>query len=538
MDPLRSALAALAATLESDHTLAQTVAHIEREFAIALGADRVTIVLGTAARLTAPAAHEVAFPLVLDGRSAGTATFAFLEAPAEAETECARAVVAPLAAALAWRSHATERDRLFELVRTDALTGLANRMSFDERLDSVWRSAGSRGTTLTLALLDIDYFKIFNDMHGHVGGDECLRSVAALLATEARRENGFVARYGGEEFALIAEGLDSARAVASVARILGAFEERPIAHDGSTLGRVSMSAGVATGMPPEWAAIADFVREADRSLYRAKALGRNRICAGTYASTGPVASRSTRSIAGPPAFDDATVGREADLTRLIAALRQARMISLVGPSGVGKSRLACLAGVAAEQFVTDGVAYVDFSLLAADSDPIGALASSLDVAHESNDAREGLRNAVRERNMLIVLDNVAEAAARRIAHLCDDLLGAAPALSILATSRAALGCVEERTFVVAPLAAESAVELLRVRSGSTENTALRSIARALGGDPKALEDMGRLLAAQRSEAPDFDADPGDDGASGASTEKRRRFFYRLDGRDSIEAPTL
>jgi diguanylate cyclase (GGDEF)-like protein len=530
MDSLRGALAALTFTLESDHTLAQTIAFIEREFAAALGAERVTIGLGEGPNRAPGGACEASFPLVLDGRPLGTATFTFGSVPEDEERDGARALVAPLAAALAWRAHASERERLFELVHTDALTGLANRMAFDERLNAAWRCAAERGTTLTLALLDIDYFKIYNDIYGHVGGDECLRSVALLLASEARAQGGFVARYGGEEFAVIAETLEPAHAVAAIARILRIFEDRPILHDGSTLGRISLSAGIASGPPSEWHAIADFVREADRSLYRAKALGRNRLCSGTYASPGPVASRSTRSIAGPPSFDDATVGREADLTRLLAALRQARMISLVGPAGVGKSRLACLAGGAAEHFVSDGVAYVDFSLLAPDSDPAEALGASLDITHESNDVREGLYNAVKERSMLLVLDNVGEFAARRIAALCDDLLAAAPGLSILATSRAALGAAEERAVVVATLGEDAAVELLRVRSGSAESAALRSIAQALGGVPATLEDMGRLLAAQRLDALERRAE--------RPAEKRPYFFYEFEERGSLEAPSV
>ncbi len=320
------------------------------------------------------------------------------------------------------------------------------------------------------------------------------------LALEARREGAFVARYGGEEFGWIAESLEPGQALAAVARILESFERTPIPHGGSTLGRVSISAGVASGPPAQWVTIADFVREADRSLYRAKALGRNRMCAGTYASAGPIASRSARSISGPPAFDDATVGREADVTRLLSALRQARMISLVGPAGIGKSRLACSAGNAAGHFVSDGVAYVDFSLLAPDSDPVGALAAGLDIAYESSASREGLCEAVKERHMLIVLDNVAESMARRIGPLCDDLLAAAPRLAILATSRSALGCAEERTMVVGPLGPEAALELLCIRSGSPESAALRNIALALGGTPATLEDMGRLLAAQRRDS--------------------------------------
>jgi diguanylate cyclase (GGDEF)-like protein len=493
MDPLRSALAALASATEAGQSLAQTVAFVECEFAHALGAEGVTIRIGDAERVNPPRVWAETVALVLDGRNLGFATFRFRSAPGDSQREAIRAIAAPLAVLLAWRGQTGERDRLHGLLRIDALTGLANRMAFDERLDAAWRSCAERGTSLSVALLDIDYFKIYNDMNGHVAGDDCLRAVAAMLATEATRENGFIARYGGEEFAFIAEALSPAQTVAAIGRLVAAFEDRPISHRGSTLGRISMSAGVASGVPSPSNTIADFVREADRSLYRAKALGRNRICAGSYASRGPVVSRHSRSVCGPPVFEDTTVGRDADIARVIAALRQARMVSLVGPPGIGKSRLGCLAGVAAQQFMSDGVAYVDFSLLSAECEPAALVGASLDLALEAGNVREELCDAVKERHSLIVLDNVPETAARGVAELCGVLLSASPSLSILATSRAALGCADERTVVVSGLGEDAAVELLRIRSGVGAIAELRAIARALEGNPAAIEDASRRL---------------------------------------------
>jgi predicted ATPase len=192
-------------------------------------------------------------------------------------------------------------------------------------------------------------------------------------------------------------------------------------------------------------------------------------------------------------FEDTTVGREADIARVIAALRQARMISLVGPPGIGKSRLACLAGIAAQQLMSDGVAYVDFSLLSAECEPAALIGASLEIALEAGDVREELCDAVKERHALIVLDNVPESSARRVAELCDALLAAAPSLSVLATSRAGLGCADERTVVVTGLAEDAAIELLRIRSGVGEAAELRTIARALEGNPAAIEDASRKL---------------------------------------------
>jgi diguanylate cyclase (GGDEF)-like protein len=496
MPELRNALRALSKVLEANHSLLASVAMVEREFARVLGAEQVFIRFGNMARTGAGEAGESSVPLVLDAIQMGTLTVEFGRPPTGGEREALELIAAPLTASLAWRAHTDERTRLHELARTDALTGLANRMAFDEELDTAWRRCCERGVPLTLTLLDIDYFKIYNDIYGHVAGDDCLRAVARLLSARLQGGADFVARYGGEEFAVISQTLAPAEAVAAIATVLRLFEEHPITHEGSTLGRISMSAGIACSVPTHGRPIADFVIEADRALYRAKVLGRNRVCAGAHASSGPIVSRHTRALAPPP-FDDATVGREADLARVTAALRQSRMITLVGPPGIGKSRLARLVGSAAQQFVTDGAVYVDLSLLGPDSDPVATLGAALDIAVEGGDVREALYDALHERETLLILDDVDAVDVSRIIALCEGLLAAAPSLSIVATSRSALGCAEERVVVVAPLGEDASVELLRLRSGlgPNETAVLRRIARSLGGAPSALEAAARTLAA-------------------------------------------
>jgi diguanylate cyclase (GGDEF)-like protein len=495
MSELRSALKALSTILEANHPLLASVALVERELARALDARQVVVRFGNSGRGGAGETGDSSVPLVLDGIRMGALTVDFGRPPSEDERETLMLLAAPLAASLAWRTHADERTRLRDLARTDALTGLANRMAFDEELDAAWERCCERGVPLTLTLLDIDYFKIYNDIYGHVAGDHCLRAVARLLSGQSRAEAEFVARYGGEEFALISQRLAPAEAVAAIGSVLRLFQEHPIVHEGSTLGRISLSAGIACSVPARGRPIGDFVIEADRALYRAKVLGRNRVCAGAHASGGPIVSRHTRVLAAPPPFDDATVGREADLVQVTGALRQSRMITLVGSAGIGKSRLARLVGSAAQQFVTDGAVYVNLSLLAPDSDPVATIGAALDIAVEGADVREALHDALRERETLLILDDIAAVDIPRITALCEDLLAAAPSLSIIATSRSALGCAQERVVVVAPLGEDAAVELLRLRSGMNDAEMLRRIARSLGGAPAALEAAARTLAA-------------------------------------------
>jgi len=160
----------------------------------------------------------------------------------------------------------------------DALTGVANRGSFDAQLQKEASRARRARTPLSLVLADIDHFKRYNDHYGHQAGDACLRQVAEALQLACRRPADIVARYGGEEFALVlpetpAEG---ARLVAEVAR--AAVLACAIAHAPAAGAQyVSVSAGVATAAQGEGSEPRLLLAAADAALYRAKDLGRNRV---------------------------------------------------------------------------------------------------------------------------------------------------------------------------------------------------------------------------------------------------------------------
>lgn len=158
------------------------------------------------------------------------------------------------------------------LAHTDALTGAANRRSFDASLETEWRRAQRDGRPLALLLFDLDNFKQLNDRHGHPAGDEVLRRLAVQLRAHARRPGDVHARFGGEEFALIlpATGADAALGIGdSVRRGLGAsFDDRP---------ELAATASVGIAVAPQDAdSPAALLLHADQALYRAKALGRDR----------------------------------------------------------------------------------------------------------------------------------------------------------------------------------------------------------------------------------------------------------------------
>jgi diguanylate cyclase (GGDEF)-like protein/PAS domain S-box-containing protein len=169
-------------------------------------------------------------------------------------------------------------ERLRMLSATDGLTQVANRRWFNETLEREWNRALRNATTLSLILADIDHFKRYNDIYGHVAGDECLKQVAAAMRDCLHRGGDFVARYGGEEFAVILPGTDAAHAAELAEKIRTAVNALGIAHAGNPeVGTVSISLGTASVVPDRAGDGVRLVEAADRALYLAKNGGRNRV---------------------------------------------------------------------------------------------------------------------------------------------------------------------------------------------------------------------------------------------------------------------
>lgn len=167
---------------------------------------------------------------------------------------------------------------LENLSATDGLTELPNRRRFDEFLSREWRRAMRDRSCLSLILIDVDFFKEFNDQYGHLAGDDCLRQVAQILKEVVQRPGDLAARYGGDEFACILPETDSAGAVALAARISERMETKNIPHFSSPVAdHVTLSFGVATTIPEARQAPSDLIRLADRLLYSAKESGRDQV---------------------------------------------------------------------------------------------------------------------------------------------------------------------------------------------------------------------------------------------------------------------
>jgi len=172
-----------------------------------------------------------------------------------------------------------QSDLLRQMARVDALTGLANRRHFDETLNSEWRRCTRSGTPLSLMLIDLDHFKLFNDHYGHQAGDSCLQQVAACLKAGFARSHDLVARYGGEEFVCVMPETSLEGAEAKAQGLEKAVRALRIPHDKSPVagGIVTISLGVAVAMPNVGEECATLILCADRSLYMAKDAGRGQV---------------------------------------------------------------------------------------------------------------------------------------------------------------------------------------------------------------------------------------------------------------------
>jgi diguanylate cyclase (GGDEF)-like protein len=169
--------------------------------------------------------------------------------------------------------------KLEALSLTDVLTGLANRRRLDEVLANELRRAIRSCQYLAIIMLDVDFFKKYNDYYGHPAGDDCLRKVADALQACCQRAGDLVARYGGEEFVLIVADADIAGTMALAETLREAIEALRLPHCGSAFGYVTVSIGVAVQKPAPDHTAGLILGTADRAMYRAKLLGRNRVVA-------------------------------------------------------------------------------------------------------------------------------------------------------------------------------------------------------------------------------------------------------------------
>lgn len=169
-----------------------------------------------------------------------------------------------------------QAQQLSILSQQDALTGLANRRYLDEVLENEWKRSIRHEVPITIMMIDIDFFKLYNDTLGHIQGDQCLRRIAILLGSISSRSGDLAARYGGEEFLLLFSMTDKDQALIQVQRLMQLMQNIGIAHPRSNVSKyVTISVGVATTTPHLNDSLSEFISQADHALYVAKNNGRN-----------------------------------------------------------------------------------------------------------------------------------------------------------------------------------------------------------------------------------------------------------------------
>ena len=173
---------------------------------------------------------------------------------------------------------AAANEELSRLSNLDPLTGIANRRRFIEYLTVEWQRAMRSSGAIVMIMIDVDFFKKYNDTYGHQAGDECLKKVAGVIASAARRPGDLAARYGGEEFAAVLSDASNEGACKAAENIQAGVAALEIPHSSSATGFVTISLGVSLTVPRQGQRMENLISLADRALYKAKEEGRNRVC--------------------------------------------------------------------------------------------------------------------------------------------------------------------------------------------------------------------------------------------------------------------
>jgi diguanylate cyclase (GGDEF)-like protein len=378
-----------------------------------------------------------------------------------------------------------ERARhLEELTVIDALTGVPNRRAFDAALEREWTRAVRAKKPIAVALLDIDFFKLYNDAYGHPQGDTCLQLIAKACQGSIVRATDCFARYGGEEFGLVIPDAEARCASKIAERLRAAVEALAIPHEAAPHGYVTVSVGVASIVPKRGASSSELVEAADRALYRAKGTGRDRVIV-----VDPSEAETEMRMPSPlpvannlPVATAQLIGRNEDLARIDDLLGQYRVVTLLGAGGVGKTRLSL--DVARKQLnrYPDGVWLVELAPLGDEAHVVSAFSSLFGVEeHADRSSLASLVAALRERHALLVVDNcehLVANAARTIAAIVRD----APRVRVLATSREPLNIPGEATYRVPPHTIPQPNAALRAADAATYSAVALFVERASASD--------------------------------------------------------
>ncbi|MDP9018234.1 MAG: diguanylate cyclase [Candidatus Eremiobacteraeota bacterium] len=402
------------------------------------------------------------------------------------------AVSGYLAGAIAENGTELATLQLQESAGVDSLTGVTNRRSFDHRLEAECDAV----TPLSIIMFDIDHFHAYNEQYGPVSGDNILRHVAQSANNCFTRTADLFARYEGEKFVALLPRtkLDGAATIAE--RVRAAIYDLAIPHAGSPDGLVTISAGVGTCPPGLERTGAGLVELAQKALSAAKGAGRNRVAHNDDSGLDSVAAPTELAPIVLPVPTSRFFGREKELEGLGRLVDSERLVTIVGPGGIGKTRLALQAALHSAKRFPDAVRFADFGSVSNPDRVPYVVATALGIAVSAESAVVSqLLAFIEKRQMLLIFDNCEHLIAP-CASLAEALLRSAPGVHILATAREALRLDGEITYALSPLSDEEAVQLFTERALAVDpnlilteedQSALSDLCTALDRIPMAIE---------------------------------------------------
>lgn len=412
-----------------------------------------------------------------------------------AELESLETFALSIAARLNEATITSEKDHYASLAGIDPLTGIPSRREFSARFEAEWSRGVRQGGLLSAMMIDVDFFKQYNDHHGHIAGDACLHMIAQILTQCTSRPGDTVARYGGEEFAIILPQTDNAGAVALAERMRSAVAAQRIAHDGAVLEVVTVSIGVATQTPLQSTTSSELLEMADIALYSAKQAGRNTVVGDRYRTDAAQAGKPPIQSNLPPKLTS-FFGRAAELDAIEYLSAQTRSITITGIAGIGKTRVALQTANKDLHKYPDGVWFIDLARITDAALVVGSVMYVLGLSEEQGKQPvTTLVERIGSRRMLILLDN-CQRLIEECAALTESLLRKCPNVSVIATCREPLGIAGEIAYRIPALAFHDAADLFVARATAInpdcdfkaeERALVERIVARLGGVPMAIE---------------------------------------------------
>jgi diguanylate cyclase (GGDEF)-like protein len=364
---------------------------------------------------------------------------------------------------------------------------------FQASLAQEWKRCAQARSWLSVLLVDADLLGAFNETYGHVAGDTCLTQIGGVVAACAQLPRALVTRYSSHVFAVLLADAQEERAIGVAECIREGVARLAIEHQGSSLGRVSVSVGIVCEIPTSAEEPASILARAGVQLHRAKECGKNRACGEAYESQAPAIQRRAPHRGRLPVARDALIGRAPEIEEIGRALPVHPLVTLTGPTGCGKTRLALEVATRYAERYPDGVWFIDLSEVATQDAVAPAIAGTVFPGLDLEVDAVRLAELLRGKEALLVIDDCSRLR-DSCARIFERFAQEAPRVRVLAAAGKPLGVRGESALPVPALTLEESMTLFARRArlagtdlGGAQASVLRAIAERLGGNPLAIE---------------------------------------------------